>query len=220
MRTYAVRGATRKMTGHYRRPGTRTLYCGRPAGTPNDHARELAGFTLCAQCIKAEAAERAAAEQTLAAHTLDGLDLAKRAAVTLAMVGSGTRPHYTDGEGTLCGRPLDTDHRTEHAATLVRTGITVCQPCTRTAEQRAYVRTLATASRLAAAAVDLAETVEQADDARAAVEDAEAMYAARLVTEAEATDGTWRGEWIGAHTTPDAPALFSVDGDEQGALFT
>ncbi|MGA5354031.1 hypothetical protein ACPCJU_16900 [Streptomyces thermodiastaticus] len=120
MRTYAVRGATRKMTGHYRRPGTRTLYCGRPAGTPNDHARELTGFTLCAQCIKAEAAERAAAEQA------------------------------------------DT-----HVAT---------------------------------------------------VEDTEAMYAVRLVTEAEATDGTWRGEWIGAHTTPDAPALFDVD--EQGALFT
>ena len=64
MHTYAVRGATRKTTGHYRRPGTRTLYCGRPAGTPNDHAREVKGFKLCARCVKAEAADRAAATAT------------------------------------------------------------------------------------------------------------------------------------------------------------
>ncbi|MFF4751812.1 hypothetical protein [Streptomyces sp. NPDC001270] len=46
----------------------------------------------------------------------------------------------------------------------------------------------------------------------------EAQQAATLVTEAEATDGTWRGEWIGARTTAEAPALFPLDA-EQGALF-
>lgn len=49
----------------------------------------------------------------------------------------------------------------------------------------------------------------------AAAED-EARLAAALVTETEATTGTWRGEWIGEHMT--APALFPLD-REQGALF-
>ncbi|MEU7340561.1 hypothetical protein [Streptomyces sp. NPDC007074] len=51
----------------------------------------------------------------------------------------------------------------------------------------------------------------------AAAED-EARYAATLVTEAEATDGTWRGEWIGEQPTGDL--LFALDPTtEQGALF-
>lgn len=37
----------------------------------------------------------------------------------------------------------------------------------------------------------------------------EARLAAALVTEAEATAGTWRGEWIGESTTATAPALFA-----------
>ncbi|MFJ5999644.1 hypothetical protein [Streptomyces sp. NPDC092370] len=47
---------------------------------------------------------------------------------------------------------------------------------------------------------------------------AAAEDAASLVTEAEATAGTWRGEWIGEHATAAAPALFPLD-REQGALF-
>ncbi|MBC9714062.1 hypothetical protein H9Y04_15970 [Streptomyces sp. TRM66268-LWL] len=43
-----------------------------------------------------------------------------------------------------------------------------------------------------------------------------ADLAAKLVTEAEATDGTWRGEWIGERST--TPTLFPLD-REQGALF-
>lgn len=62
--TYAVRGATRKTTGHYRRPGTRDLYCGRPAGAPNDHARQAMGWKMCARCVKAEALDRADATAT------------------------------------------------------------------------------------------------------------------------------------------------------------
>ncbi|MET7811768.1 hypothetical protein ABZT26_13020 [Streptomyces sp. NPDC005395] len=42
--------------------------------------------------------------------------------------------------------------------------------------------------------------------------------AAALVTEAEATEGTWRGAWIGEHQAGEA--LFDLDQDvEQGALF-
>ncbi|MFJ3867893.1 hypothetical protein [Streptomyces nigra] len=64
MKTYAVRGARTKLTGHYRMPGSRDLYCGRPAGAPNDFARELAGFKLCTRCVKAEARDRADATAT------------------------------------------------------------------------------------------------------------------------------------------------------------
>lgn len=97
---------------------------------------------------------------------------------------------------------------------------------------------------LAAAAVDLVDAIEQTDAERAVaqfdsvtravdavehaeqveagvetVADAEALYAAALVTEAEATEGTWRGEWIGAQD--DDETLFPVERDtEQGALFT
>ena len=46
----------------------------------------------------------------------------------------------------------------------------------------------------------------------------EARYAAILITGAEATKGTWRGEWIGERTTATAPTLFPLD-REQGALF-
>jgi hypothetical protein len=51
----------------------------------------------------------------------------------------------------------------------------------------------------------------------AAAEDG-ARYAATLVREADATAGTWRGEWIGESTTAAAPALFPLV-REQGALF-
>ncbi|MBP0456237.1 hypothetical protein [Streptomyces montanisoli] len=45
----------------------------------------------------------------------------------------------------------------------------------------------------------------------------ELRTAAQLVTEAEATEGTWRGEWIGEQPTD---GLFAVDLDaDQGALF-
>ncbi|MFF8284681.1 hypothetical protein ACF06W_18450 [Streptomyces albus] len=90
----------------------------------------------------------------------------------------------------------------------------MCQPCTRAAEFLAYVNTLAADSPLAAAVVDLTETVEQADAARAT--NGEAQHAAALVTAAEATDGTWRGQRIGDQ--PD-DTLFALDSTEQGALF-
>ncbi|MEU5557380.1 hypothetical protein AB0H47_14835 [Streptomyces globisporus] len=69
-----------------------------------------------------------------------------------------------------------------------------------------------------ARAVDAVEHAEQVEAGAATVEDAEAVYAAALVTEAEATAGTWRGAWIGEQ---DDDALFAIErATEQGALFT
>jgi hypothetical protein len=71
----------------------------------------------------------------------------------------------------------------------------------------------------AARAADAVEYAEQVEAAVETVEDAEALYAAQLVTEAEATEGTWRGRWIGEHQADDA--LFVVDqAAELGALFS
>ncbi|WP_432194735.1 zinc finger domain-containing protein [Streptomyces sp. bgisy027] len=59
--------------------------------------------------------------------------------------------------------------------------------------------------------------LDQVEAEVATVEDAEALYAAALVTEADATDGTWRGAWIGEQQAADV--LFVVDqAEEQGAL--
>ncbi|GGW68059.1 hypothetical protein [Streptomyces griseoloalbus] len=61
MDTYATQGArTTNSTGHYRRPGTQDLYCGRPAGDNNTgKARRT-----CRPCVKAEARDRAEATAT------------------------------------------------------------------------------------------------------------------------------------------------------------
>ncbi|GHJ27015.1 hypothetical protein TPA0910_14480 [Streptomyces hygroscopicus subsp. sporocinereus] len=163
MNTYAVRGARTKLTGHYRRPGTRDLFCGRPAGAPNDYAREVKGFKLCTRCVKAEQAERVAAEQTAADRAIDGPTLAERAGMRYALVGTGRRVHYSNNDDTLCGREV-----TSYTDGLDDRHNALCARCISAAEERAYARALAAASPLAAAAVDLAETVEQADAEQAA----------------------------------------------------
>ncbi|WP_329423002.1 hypothetical protein [Streptomyces sp. NBC_01268] len=227
--------------GHYRRPGTSASYCGRTVeATPIEH-RYITG--VCQQCAKAEQRDRVAAEQVAADRSIDGPTLAERAGVRYARVGKGRRVHYSNNDDTLCGREVtEYDGLDEQAPEL-------CAPCVRAAEERAYALALAARSPLAAAAVQFAETVEQADteahldhaeeqaaaafadttrtveavehaeqvEARVAtVEDAEALYATQLITEADANAGTWRGEWIGEHTDD---GLFELPAD-QGALFT
>jgi hypothetical protein len=151
MDTYSVRAARSKTTGHYRRPGTRALFCGRPAGAPNTQFATLAGWKLCARCVKAEAVDRAEAEAVAEAW----LDQPTAAPLTAA--------------DQAADRYIARNH--PHVADLL----------------------------------DLA-----------AAED-EARYAAALVTEAEANDGTWRGQWIGDRPTD---TLFTLDTPaEQGALF-
>ncbi|MEV0657138.1 hypothetical protein [Streptomyces sp. NPDC050395] len=167
----------------------------------------------------------------------------EQAGVTYATVGKGKRVHYSPrNDESLCGRAITEYLDVSDAAALFGKGHELCAPCHRAAEKRAEGRRLADASPLAAAVDALVDTIEQADTERAAqfdnvtravdavehaeqveagvatVADAEALYAAALVTEAEATAGTWRGEWIGAQ---DDDALFPIERDtEQGALFT
>ncbi len=68
-----------------------------------------------------------------------------------------------------------------------------------------------------ARAVDAVEYAEQVEAGVDTVVEAEALYAARLVTEAEATAGTWRGAWIGR--TDPGTTLFDLAPSGQGALF-
>ncbi|MGW5304865.1 hypothetical protein ACWERF_13105 [Streptomyces griseoluteus] len=145
-------------TGHYRRPGTQTSYCGRDL-LPEPNTGICA--KVCQTCAKAEKRDRVAAEQTAADRDLNGPTLAQRAGVRYALVGKGRRVHYSNNDDTLCGREVTeyTDGPDERHPEL-------CAPCIRAAEERAHARALAAASPLAAAAVDLAETVEQADAER------------------------------------------------------
>ncbi|MFI0593683.1 hypothetical protein [Streptomyces griseus] len=71
MDTHAAQGAAHQATGHYRRPGTRTLYCGRPTGPRNAIFRTVRGWKLCRSCVAAEQRDRAAAEAVAAEHTTD-----------------------------------------------------------------------------------------------------------------------------------------------------
>jgi hypothetical protein len=196
--------------GHHRRPGTSASYCGRTVEAAPSAAAMFTGE--CKPCAKAERADRVAAEQRAAAFSVAAPSITERAGVRYCTVGTGRRVHLSNNDDTLCGREV-TEY-TDGSAFVE--GRELCAPCDRAAEERAYARALAAASPLAAAAVALAETVEQ-DDAETA-EDVEAQQAAALVTEAEATAGTWRGEWIGPRV---ADTLFTLDTapTEQGALF-
>ncbi|MFE4526822.1 hypothetical protein ACFRMO_25295 [Streptomyces anulatus] len=73
MDTHAVHGAAHQATGHYRRPATRTLYCGRPTGLRNHLFRTVRGWKLCRSCVAAEQRDRAAAAAAAVAaeHTTE-----------------------------------------------------------------------------------------------------------------------------------------------------
>ncbi|MER5359992.1 hypothetical protein [Streptomyces sp. NPDC002785] len=126
----------------------------------------------------------------------------EQAGVAYAVIGKGKRVHYSPrNDDGLCGRAITAYLDVEEAVALFAKGYELCAPCHRAAEKRAEARRLADASPLAAALVDLVDTIEQADDEQAAA------------------DGTWRGEWIGAQD--DDETLFPIERDtEQGALFT
>ncbi|MDW4905078.1 hypothetical protein RB628_06885 [Streptomyces sp. ADMS] len=189
-------------TGHYRRPGTQTSYCGRDLlPEPNTGICTR----ICQTCAKAEKRDRVEAEQVAADRAVDGPTLAERAGVRYATVGTGRRVHYSpSNDDTLCGREISEYVDGSDLLALLDKGHQLCAPCDRAAEKRAYARSLA-------AAVGLPEIVE-------AVADVEAQQAAALVTEAEASEGTWRGAWIGEQPADDA--LFAIESAvEQGALF-
>ncbi|MFF5642083.1 DUF6884 domain-containing protein [[Kitasatospora] papulosa] len=68
MRTYAIRDARTKTTGHLRQDGTRTTYCNRPVGIPNGDFTGLKSWKMCQPCVTAEARDRAHAEEVAAQH--------------------------------------------------------------------------------------------------------------------------------------------------------
>ncbi|WP_181849204.1 hypothetical protein [Streptomyces parvulus] len=141
--------------GHYRRPGTSASYCGRTVQAQPVTEADVTG--VCQQCAKGEQRDRVEAEQVVADRDLDGPTLAERAGVRYCLVGTGRRVHYSNNDDTLCGREV-----TEYTDGPDKRHDLLCSPCIKAAEKRAYARALAAASPLAAAAVDLAETVEQA----------------------------------------------------------
>jgi hypothetical protein len=133
-----------------------------------EYVEKTACYSLCERCEAKINAEQAAAEETAVDHQDNAPTIAERANVTPAMVGAGRRPHYTaNGAETLCRRDLNDTPRSAQAAALLDLGTKACALCDRAAQELAYTRRLAAASPLAAAAVDLAETVEQADADRA-----------------------------------------------------
>ncbi|WP_405561900.1 hypothetical protein [Streptomyces sp. NBC_01180] len=69
--TYAIRGAARKTTGHYRRPGTQTTYCNKPTGGRNGIFATVTGWKLCTRCVKAEQRDRAEAAAVADEHRQD-----------------------------------------------------------------------------------------------------------------------------------------------------
>lgn len=210
MKTYAIRNARTKLTGHLRRPGTRDAFggCG-PIGVPNGDFHGLKGWKMCTRCVKAEARDRAEALATATA-VLDPATVGTLPAMVCISHGtectgnpkrrhiyraaqpatcSARRPGWTTGPAIGTNRlpcVLDPDHTDDHRNAFGQTWPDYA------------------AEKAAALAVIAAE---------------ESRHAAELVTEAEATDGTWRGQWIGARDTT-APTLFDVPADrEQGALF-
>ncbi|MEU0037231.1 hypothetical protein [Streptomyces sp. NPDC006333] len=114
-------------------------------------------------------------------------------------------------EAILTNRHLHTDAQARAARTwLNRAGRATSTLATDLAATEAFAAS--------ARAVDAVTHAEEIEAAPATIADAEALYAAQLITEAEATDGTWRGAWIGEQ--PTGELLFTLDPDtEQGALF-
>ncbi|MGC5398066.1 hypothetical protein ACPXCP_20320 [Streptomyces sp. DT20] len=293
MKTYAIRAARTKITGHLRQDGTRTTYCNKPVGIPNGDFQGLKGWKMCTRCVKGEARDRA--EATVSATAA----LAPETAGTLpAMVCiqhgvdctgdpkrrhnfrpatpeqpkpatcGARRPGWTTGPATGINRipcTLDTDHTGDHrnafgqtwpdyAAEKTAAQAAIAQQntpitphpietyytlyctthgsyapcdsqqrhdymhCTLNAEERASIDAGTVPpwchSTADEDALDARNRPTAADRAAA---DEESRQTAALITEAEATAGTWRGEWIGARDT--GPTLFALPAADQGALF-
>ncbi|MFF8095702.1 hypothetical protein [Streptomyces sp. NPDC016675] len=235
MNTYVI---GRGHTSHYKQPGSHLTYCGRTTGTPG------VGTRMCAPCVKAEARERAeaetvandhregAAEQSLAQSLTPKMRKVLPAVVAAGdfrdaglanlpkgvtdpslqgLIRRGLAERYDSGE-TFVGFSGRAYKVMRYRATDLGRAV---------ADALAAEQTDAECDQFAttARAVDAVTHAENTGAAVATIEDAEALYAAAVVTEAEATEGTWRGEWIGE--TDTAGALFSLTPNrEQGALFT
>jgi hypothetical protein len=237
MKTYAIRGARTKLTGHYRQPGTRTTFCNRPIGIPNGDFLNLSGWKLCTRCVKAEQRDRAAAAATADAW-LDQPPTSQLAAAALLFgaqveaVDNTRTPvaieqaepieqaaALTEWERDLLAADIDPTPRyttaDENAAADVEDEARQAAEMVTEAEP---IEPFAATPEFAAEFPHIAEHLAADRAAHRAAADIEARYAAELITEAEATAGTWRGEWIGQAAADGA--LFTLTPDrEQGALF-
>jgi hypothetical protein len=157
---------------------------------------------MCSRCIKAEAADRAEAAAVTETHTPLAIATNAFEQGAYGLLATPTPGRYTlrvcEDSAVLC-------HRGQCRATSTRAAGTLDD-----------VRAAAAMFRHAWAADENGAPVE---DEPTTVEDVEALLAVRMVTEAEATAGTWRGAWIGDRPTGDT--LFDLDtaAAEQGALF-
>ncbi|MFI5686773.1 hypothetical protein [Streptomyces sp. NPDC051636] len=122
----------------------------------------------------------------------------EQADVRYAVIGKGKRVHYSpSNDDGLCGRGITAYLSAEEAAALFAKGYELCAPCHRAAEKRAEARRLADASPLAAAAVALAETVEQGDAERAEAEqDVEQRYIVHELGDEYGVMDTYTVEWV------------------------
>ncbi|MFD8948978.1 hypothetical protein ACFV0B_09015 [Streptomyces xanthophaeus] len=193
---------------------------------------------LCARCIKAAekrayarslTADAPQAAATVVAETIESL--APRAYLRAAVLAEGGEWNVDRVTALFEAAGLTVDRNTRWGFLLhLAEGEHLLSPYdaagTFTAIPAAD-REDAAAFAAAARAVDAVEHAEETGAAVATAEEpgiatiaeAEALYAAALVTEAEADDGTWRGEWIGEQQPADV--LFAIEGPiEQGALFT
>ncbi|MEV4966671.1 hypothetical protein AB0886_05305 [Streptomyces sp. NPDC024062] len=212
MQTYAIRDARTKTTGHLRQDGTRTTYCNRAVGIPNGDFTGLKGWKMCQPCVRAEARDRAHAEEVAAQHAEPLTPTAEPATQPTAAVRDEPSDWWTimdpaTGEEITRVYGETYQEMTPRAEALpeVRAVIRAHKGFSR---RRLYVSELTPAQR---ADQISAPAMPTAADRAAAARESRQM--AELITEAEATDGTWRGQWIG-----DTTALFDRP-TEQGSLF-
>ncbi|WP_282792075.1 hypothetical protein [Streptomyces sp. CC224B] len=102
METYAARGAAIKTTGHYRRPGTRELYCGRLAGGRNSIFAAVRGWRLCKRCVRAEARDRAEAEAVAAQWRTEAVPAEPVSPLAASSPWQAHRPEQLTLDGVPC----------------------------------------------------------------------------------------------------------------------
>ncbi|MER7726407.1 hypothetical protein [Streptomyces sp. NPDC096323] len=242
MKTYTT---GRSRTGHYRRPGEVMTYCGRHGMAETTTHTSLCRPCVKAEAHDRAAAEAVAAEHAAPLAERER-ELLASDAVPAAIEAESEQPAaevMICVHGEDCPQdPQYNDHYQRPAISRAPYSIESYRtyycgqhgehyPCPGPARSHDYMTCVVGWRDLAAVhAGDVPPwcyssadpTAPQyhptAEGAARITVATEMRYAAELVTEAEATDGTWRGEWIGEQTTTSTPGLFILD-REQGALF-
>jgi hypothetical protein len=201
--TYAVRGAALKTTGHYRRPGTQDLYCARPAGGRNDIFATVRGWHLCAPCVKAEARDRAEAQEVAEQHQEGAAEQAEAEAIAKKLTPKmrATLPAVA----AAASWPA--------RAGLAELPVGVTYPSLQALIRRDLVEEFKTGE----SATDFRGQPYEVMHHRISAKGRAVL--AVLAPAADPEPGTWHAAWIGKQAA--APALFNLapTSAEQGALF-